>query len=85
MFHFRVEMRVDHGDREIEFHTLIKNANVALRYWPEMVHGDGYDFGNMSCEQIAEQIIMTMKAHGFPGIHAVEVWEDAENGSRVEA
>lgn len=74
-FHVRVEVRVDHDDRDIEFIMLKREVD---RFIAE-------DLGevNFSCEMYADAI----KAHvedeyGRPA--RVEVSEDGENGAIVE-
>jgi hypothetical protein len=80
-FVFRLEARVWHSDRDIEFHILktlamteLMNAYASNGLW--------CDFGTMSCEQIAEALHALLVAQGI-ACTAIEVWEDGENGARV--
>ena len=80
-FHIRVEV-VTTVDRQVEFQLLrqVVEWEVEAR-WP---HGaTGVYFGTLSCEGIARMLLLGMAA-AHP-IRAVEVWEDGENGARVEA
>ena len=77
-FVFRAEFEVATKNRELEFHTQqAVLRNLVLRSWPTCELG--LEFGAMSCEMIAERVLHGLRAH------AVEVWEDSENGARVEA
>ena len=79
VFTIRAEYVVSHGDRDVEFHIAqgwLRDAVSTV--WSH--NGDGYQFGGMSCEDIAERL-----CHGLSvKPNAIEVWEDDENGSRVE-
>lgn len=73
IFHVKLGVQVNHGDREVEFFDLKERldsflqTNYHLEYFYE------------SCEQIAEQIINRFQAS------FVEVSEDGENGARLES
>ncbi len=74
-FHVEVCARVEHDDRDIEFHDL-KDA-----LGPLMPTGDQ---GTRSCEMMATSIIEGLDEL-WPGrILWCEVWEDGECGARVE-
>lgn len=81
-FHVRVDVRVAHDDRDIEFIELKREAFVALTalgsFNPQL-HGH-YDFGGRSCEQIATYL---HDALDTLNVAAIEVSEDGENGARV--
>ena len=79
VFTIRAEFGVVHGDREVEFHTAQKWVADVLRF-AVPAYDFGYEFGSMSCEHIAQ--LVHQQLHIKPS--AVEVWEDDENGSRVE-
>lgn len=89
MFNFLVEVKVGHGDREVEFHDLKEEVR---RCFPEgWTSGPaGVEFGSDSCETIAMKIMhlltVSWKIDYGHDIHvaAVEVWEDGECGARVE-
>lgn len=81
-FRYRVEWVVTHDDRDIEFHL----AQADLR---NLVtdHGAllGKRWGTASCEQIAKWLYdnLQYQCNLLPP-NAIEVWEDGENGARVE-
>lgn len=85
-FHFKVETRVKHNDREIEFHDLI---NAAKWYVVTAVGGmssqhDCVEFDNASCEMIAEQLgchLCLKYARPF----TITVSEDGECGATVSS
>lgn len=82
LFTIRVEFKVNQLDRELEFHDM---QFMLLEYiantWPQAEPGHEVQFGQMSCEQIARAIMDELDVAPV----AVEVWEDGENGARVEA
>lgn len=78
LFHFKVEVPVRHGDRDVEFHTLLERLKQILFFSYELC-GLEFDFGELSCEHIAAKLLPLIDAS------AVEVWEDGECGARVEA
>jgi len=78
MFHFTVACKVTHSDRDKEFIMLKRDV---LEYMYEQYYNDGSrtcEFGSKSCEMLAEQILKQFDAEW------VEVWEDMENGAKVE-
>lgn len=80
LFHFRVEISVTHGDREIEFIDL----GELLSMWVnEQVLEFGYDAVPLSCEQMAEMIIEHLVEVYGDRDYKVEVSEDGENGATV--
>ena len=82
IFWFRVEVCVEGDNREVEFHTLLKELHIAMfRAFP---HDPcvGYMFGDRSCEKIA--LDLRAACRSVLGIAAIEVWEDGECGARVE-
>lgn len=84
VFHFQVEAGVSHGNREVEFHAL---QEVAWRQLEEVYYLEKptniWQFGIGSCEDIANNLLCHLQGE-FPGVSAVEVWEDGECGARVE-
>lgn len=76
IFHFRVEIEVVHGDRDIEFiqfkrelERLYNQETLALDY--------------KSCEMISDELYEYITAN-YPGRDiTIEVAEDGENGSRT--
>ena len=80
IFHIRVERTVNEPGREVEFIHLGRK----VREWIDKHYDDDdgwWEFAGMSCEHIA--IALLGGEHGFD-LSAVEVWEDGENGARVE-
>lgn len=75
LFFFRVEALVSDSDRQIEFLALGHQARSAV----QRRFGDPAEFGTWSCENLAEWLLDKVQ-HCV----AVEVWEDGENGARVE-
>lgn len=77
MFHFKLAVKVNHDDRDVEF---IRFKREVIRFLNSMYRKqEGYlDFESMSCEMIARQLFVEYNCDW------VEVWEDGENGSRIE-
>ena len=78
IFHFRVDISVEHNDREIEF--------IQFKRWLENLYGDGViQLDYKSCEMIAEELVQTINDR-YPGRYiSVSVSEDGENGCELEA
>lgn len=77
-FHFKLERMVYHDDRDVEF---IMFKRDVIEYITDKYFSSVYNclyFGAMSCEMIAIEL-----ANIF-GLKSAEVWEDLENGARVE-
>ena len=80
LFTVRVEFDVTHDDRDVEFH--IAQGWIRASFMRRL-GGAPFEFGARSCEQIAHEVAVELKTfHRAPC--AVEVWEDDENGARVE-
>lgn len=80
VFTVKVEAGVGHGDRQIEFHMLKRETQEICRLvFNQNEHGE-FEFSDRSCEHIAEMILKNSRG----AVRAVEVWEDDENGARVE-
>lgn len=79
LFLFVVGWKVDGLDRDIEFF-------IAQKWLREAYPADGHgiDFGAKSCEMIAKEIAEKLQFKGHPAPSFVEVWEDEENGGRVD-
>lgn len=83
LFRFAVAINVTDSDREVEFHLVRADITRVLNF--RFHKGDhGYEFGGRSCEHLAEAVMAGLKELGL-NVHAVEVWEDREHGSRVVA
>ena len=75
LFHIEVSMPVEHNDREVEFHDLLDHA----RSW----RTDGPERGRWSCEDIAREIDLHVRAR-WPGrTITVAVFEDGECGATI--
>ncbi len=79
LFKFRAEARVTEVDREVEMHTLQAEVRHMLDSIYNRHVSGALDFGAASCEMIALSLMNRILR-----LQAVEVWEDDENGARVE-
>ena len=64
------------NNRSVEFHT--------AQGWIKKLYTDPQNFGPKSCEMIAKDLGTLLVANGHPQPSFIEVWEDGENGSKVE-
>lgn len=77
VFHFRVEISVEHNDRDIEF--------IQFKKWLESLYQGTLQLNFKSCEMIAEDLIRVI-TNRYPGrILTVSVAEDNENGATLQA
>lgn len=83
LFHFRVECSVLHHDRQVEFHMLRAAAVEAVEELATARLNGELLFGSRSCEMIATELGACLLSRNWPVV-AVEVWEDRENGARVD-
>lgn len=85
LFHWRVEVGVEHSDRQVEFHTLLEAAQQCAKEMEAKTGWapNGKDPVNWSCEQRAEKLIKDLTELNY-AVLAVECWEDGECGARVE-
>jgi hypothetical protein len=76
IFHFRVEISVEHNDRDIEF--------IQFKRWLEALYSsDRLDLNSKSCEMISDDLYSQI-AMQYPGrCVTIEVSEDGENGCRI--
>ena len=81
LFRIRIGQSVSHNDREKEIFLQQQVFKNFLRFKYETSVGNYkfHDFGNMSCEAIAEEIINLDNT-----INWVEVLEDNLGGARIE-
>lgn len=88
LFKVRIDVSVEHHDREIEFHTLKRYLLDFIRAVWSVSHDTDYEasLGSMSCEQMALEIMDNLRIT-YPDrpYYRVEVSEDGENGSIIEA
>jgi len=75
VFHVRVECEVGHADRQREFIDLGRSVEEHL----VSAYGRPMDLGATSCEALALELVEVVD-----GAVGAEVWEDGENGARVE-
>lgn len=81
LFTIRAEFDVTHADRDVEFHIAQGWLDAAVReLYPQEQDRGEYAFGHSSCEHIAQAVAEALPHRP----RAVEVWEDMENGARVE-
>jgi len=76
-FHIRMEKKVDHNDRDIEIIMFKRQVISGLK---KNFYSDQFNccnFGNMSCEAIAEYLMDKYNCT------LVEVLEDGENGAVI--
>ena len=83
VFTFRVEFDVTE-DRQVEFHLAQRSVRETIDLLWDGGEVREYDFGERSCETIASEVGERMRVPGGYRPSAVEVWEDSENGARVE-
>lgn len=78
MFHFKVASTVTHSDRDKEFIMLKRDIQQYIldKYYDSTTRT--CEFGPMSCEMLAHELLQEFDAK------SVEVWEDEENGAKVE-
>jgi hypothetical protein len=80
LFGIVAEWEVDHGNRAIEFFLAQQKVHqLLLALWP--IHRVVVDFGAMSCEDIAERLLLSLRPHP----RRVTVSEDGENEGVAEA
>jgi len=70
VFHIRIQAPVTHTDRDLE---IIEFKRAVLLYLEERY--PSRDLGSMSCEQLAQELLVIFEAS------MVEVLEDGENGA----
>jgi hypothetical protein len=78
MFHFTVACAVTHSDRDKEFIMLKRDIidYINGQYFDDLTRT--CEFGPRSCEMLAAEVLQKFDAEW------VEVWEDQENGAKVE-
>lgn len=81
VFHFRVEIEVQHDDRDVEmidFKSICRNAVINM--FPMHKDQQHVDFGGNSCERIAISLQNALDVEGY-AVKMIEVSEDGENGA----
>ena len=78
MFHFTAAKQVFHDDRDVEFIMFKRDILNYLTNQYSDSHMRTMEFGSQSCEMLAREILERFDCEW------VEVWEDQENGARVE-
>jgi hypothetical protein len=79
IFHIELKKEVFHDDRDVEFIMFKKDVTDFLKQMYYKPETRTHEFGPMSCEMIARQLL-----NQFSCVSAT-VWEDLENGAIVEA
>jgi len=81
LFRIKIGMKVNHNDRDKEIFLMQQLYKEYLKVKYEVCVGEYkyHDFGNMSCEAIAEEIIKLDNS-----ICWVEVLEDNLGGAKIE-
>lgn len=74
LFVIRCRFDVTHNEREIEINEMQKRINDYL----SLKYGNPCDFGDMSCESIAEDLLRY-----YPGMISAEVLEDGYGGASL--
>lgn len=76
IFHFRVEVEVNHDDRDIEF--------IQFKRWLESLYTGSLVLDHKSCEMICRELL-TSVLDKYPHLNwiSVTVSEDGENGSTL--
>lgn len=77
-FNFKLEKQVYHDNRDVEFIMFKRDVIEFIneKYYSNIQRT--HDFENMSCEMIAKELLISFD------LLSVEVWEDNENGARVQ-
>lgn len=77
-FYFELKKEVFHDDRDVEFILFKREVESYLRnkYFDPILNA--LNFGPMSCEMIARELI------GYFGLKSCSVFEDNENGAIIE-
>jgi hypothetical protein len=86
LFTVRLWAPVQHDDRDIEFQLLQRAAlSALLDLYPlaHCGHATEIELGTDSCEHVARKLVMRLGGGGVQ-LSAIEVWEDDENGARLE-
>lgn len=83
-FGWRAEFIVGHDDRAIEFQLAQRELEMAAECCAVAVLRLGMDFGGKSCEMLAKETRENLPPALREACLAIEVWEDGENGARVE-
>jgi len=82
-FHVRVEVMVNHDDRDVEFCDL---KGQALAHFQTMADSEEsyshLSYGTRSCEMLADQLAACLEGDGLK-VSSVEVSEDGENGAKI--
>lgn len=79
MFHIEAKVEVFHDNRDKEFIMLKRDIQQYLEKSYYDSKWRTHNFGPMSCEMIAKEILNEFNCK------SVQVWEDLENGAEVAA
>ena len=77
IFHFKVWISISHDDRDIEF--------IQFKRWLITLYDTTLDLDNKSCEMIATDLLVQIQNRYTCRSIRIEVSEDNENGTLIEA
>ena len=77
IFHICCKKEVTHDDRDVEIIMLKKRINNFIDENYRELHTDFIDFGSMSCEMIARELLEEFN------LNYCSVLEDGENGAEI--
>ncbi len=83
VFGIKIGATVDNPDRQIEYHSLKRDATALIANFFGRDGFGEFDFEDRSCEAIADSVGALLRSYRIP-VSFVEVWEDDENGSRLD-
>ena len=85
LFYITVGLEVTDSDREIEFLKAKSKLEIYLDDYKDTKNQSiCWDLGSKSCEMLGEEIGNYMNLIYLNQVSFVEVWEDNENGARIE-
>ena len=77
IFHFRVDIEVEHSNRDIEF--------IQFKRWLEQLYSSGVlELNYKSCEMMAEDLYVQIATRYPERNIKIEISEDGENGAHLE-
>lgn len=83
VFHVRVEVFVEDGDRDVEFLNLKDDVGTAIHQIKTDLGKSYSSVGDASCEHLAKLIAEYLLDESDYDLFKVEVSEDGENGATV--
>jgi len=77
LFHIAVVVRVNHDERDVEWHDLNQVAQDIVNEMADEIRDGLHQFGARSCETLARQLFTVLDENGLD-VHCVEWGEDGE-------